>query len=150
LAEIWSRNAKFMNEYADLAAFPKMRLRAAAMAIGRRNVANQTRSGRETIPPTSLILSSAAEVRMAGAFFHVVNVACDVFVIVMMSDTVKPHLVVAGRAGDAVAMGDAADAFMKCRAAFGAAHANFQVADRIMHGFAPAKPCQGVIDGELP
>jgi hypothetical protein len=139
-----------MNEYADLATFPKMRKRVPPRVDQppERSKSASLSPGQDPAP--ILILSSAAEVRMAGAFFHVVNVACDVFVIAMMSDTVKPHLVVAARAGDAVAMGEAADALMKCRAAFGAAHANFQVADRIMHGFAPTKPCQGVIDGELP
>jgi hypothetical protein len=32
LAEIWSRNAKFMNEYADLARFPQTPWRHAARA----------------------------------------------------------------------------------------------------------------------
>jgi hypothetical protein len=35
--------------------------------------------------------------RMAGALFRVMDVARDVLVIVMMSDPVEPHLIVATR-----------------------------------------------------
>jgi hypothetical protein len=88
--------------------------------------------------------------RMAGAFFHVMDVARDVLVIVMMSDPVEPHLIVATRTGDTVAVGDPADARVKRRAAFRATHADFQVIDGIVHRFAPGKPCQGDVDGALP
>jgi hypothetical protein len=67
----------------------------------------------------------------------------------MMSDPVEPHLIVATRTGDAVAVGDPADALVKRRAAFRATHADFQVIDGIVHRLAPGKPCQGVVDGAL-
>jgi hypothetical protein len=88
--------------------------------------------------------------RMAGALFHVMDVARDILVIVMMSDPVEPHLIVATRTGDTVAVGDPADAFMKRRAAFRATHADFHVIDGIVHRSAPEESCQGVVDGALP
>jgi hypothetical protein len=74
---------------------------------------------------------------MAGAFFHVADVALDVFVCVMMSDPMEPHLGAAARAADVIAMDDAADTFVKCRAAFGAAHPDLQIIDGVVHGPAP-------------
>jgi hypothetical protein len=92
--------------------------------------------------------SSPPEMRTAGALFHVMDVAPDVLVIVMMSDPVEPHLIVAAWTGDTVAVDDPADALVKRRAAFRAAHADFQVIDRIVHRLVLRfRPCHGVVDG---
>jgi len=84
-----------------------------------------------------LALSARAKMRVAGPLFHMVNIARDILVIVMVPDSVEVHLRPAARAGDAIAMGKAADALVERHAAFGAAHTGFQVIDGVMHRFAP-------------
>jgi hypothetical protein len=88
--------------------------------------------------------------RMAGALFHVMDVARDVLVIVMMADPVEPHLIVAARTDDPVAVDDPADALVKRRAAFRATYPDFQVIDGIVHRLGLRfQACQGVVDGAL-
>lgn len=105
--------------------------------------ANQASRGAKRPVPVARSALLPAEMRMAGALFHVMDVARDVLVIVMMADPVEPHLIVAARTDDTVAVDDPADALVKGRAAFRATYADFQVIDGIVHRLAlranPAK-----------
>jgi len=98
--------------------------------MGRYRRGSDPRGGRESV-------LAPAEMGMAGALFHVMDIARDVLVIVMMADPVEPHLIVAAGTDDAVAVDDPADALVKRHAAFRATHADFQVIDGIVHRLAP-------------
>src|SRR5882724_11547793 len=89
--------------------------------------ANQACRGAKRPVPVARSALPPAEMRMAGALFHVMDVARDVLVIVMMADAVEPHLIMAARTDDTVAVDDPADALVKRCAAFRATYADFQV-----------------------
>src|SRR4051794_16797047 len=126
-----------MNEYADLAGSRQIRPSGRGLDLLPAGLPANQRYCAWRVPKTYHPSSAAAEMWVAGAFFHMVDVALDVFVTVMMSDAVEPHLVATARAGNPVAMRDAADAFMKCRATFGAAYPDFQVVGGVVHRSAP-------------
>jgi hypothetical protein len=88
--------------------------------------------------------------RMAGALSHVMDVVRDILVIVMMSDPVEPHLIVATRTDDAVAVGEPADALVERRAAFRATHAADRAFascnDRHPYLYLPAAASKGALN----
>jgi hypothetical protein len=131
LSEIWSRNAKFMNEYTGLAGYRVCR--------GPTRPEREFRAKVESVSFATRAPSSVPEMRMAGALFHMVNVARDVLVFVMMPDAVKSHFIVATRATHAIAVRDAANTLAERRTALGTADANFQVVDGIVHSLSPRK-----------
>lgn len=72
--------------------------------------------------------------RVTGTLFHMVDVARNVLVIMVMPNTVEVHLVFAAWAGDGVTVNHATDARAERRAAFRAANANLDIVDGVMHG----------------
>jgi hypothetical protein len=81
------------------------------------------------------------KMRMAGAFFDVVDVGGDTIVFVDVADAVKTHFGVTAWANHAVAVNHPVQPLMKCGSTLRAANADFVMFDlvgvRIDHGRRP-------------